>query len=109
MFERGYDAISASYLHLSVHRQYISFLYKKEYEDIQNLDDFEQHYDNTRVLLFRPDIAPTLHGINIKYKSPNEYPINIEKTLSFQRAFQHYDKSRKLNNTVMSDALGINV
>lgn len=109
MFERGYDAISASYLHLSVHRQYTSYLYKREYEDIQNLDDFEVHYDNIRVLLRYPDFAPTLQGINLQYKSPNEYPNNIEQTLSFERAYQHYDKSRKLNNTVMSDALGLNV
>lgn len=109
MFSRGYDAISASYLHLSVHRQYTSFLYKREYEDIQNLDDFEQHYDNIRILLRYPEFAPTLKGINIKYNSPNEYPINIENTLSFERAFQHYDKSRKLNNAVMSNALRLNV
>ncbi len=109
MFERGYDAITASYLHLSVHRQYTSFLYKREYEDIQNLDDFEQHYDNIRVILRYPEFAPTLHGINLQYISPNEYPINIENTLSFERAYQHYDKSRKLNNTVMSDALCLNV
>lgn len=109
MFSRGFDAISASYLHLSVHRQYLSFLYKREYVDIQNLADFEQHYDNIRVLLRYPEIAPTLQGINLQYKSPNEYPINVENTLSFERAYQHYDKSRKLNNTVMSDALGLHV
>ena len=109
MFERGYDAISASYLHLSVHRQYTSYLYKREYEDIQNLDDFEQHYDNIRLLLLHPEFSPTLQGINLKYNSPNEYPNNIEQTLSFERAFQHYDKSRKLNNAVMSDALRLNV
>ena len=109
MFERGYDSISASYLHLSVHRQYTSYLYKREYQDIQNLDDFELHYDNIRLLLRYPDIAPTLQGINLKYKSPNDYPNNIENTLSYERAFQHYDKSRKLNNSVMSNALGLNV
>lgn len=109
MFERGYDAISASYLHLSVHRQYTSYLYKREYEDIQNLDDFEQHYDNIRILLRYPEISPTLHGISLKYNSPNEYPNNIEQTISFERAYQHYDKSRKLNNTVMSCALQLNV
>ncbi len=109
MFERGYDAISASYLHLSVHRQYTSYLYKREYQDIQNLDDFEEHYDNVRVLFRYPELAPTLQGINIHYKSPNEYPNNIEQTLSFERAYQHYDKSRKLNNAVMSKALGLNV
>lgn len=109
MFDRGYDTISASYLHLSVHRQYTSYLYKREYEDIQNLDDFEQHYDNIRVLLRYPEISPTLQGINLQYSSPNEYPINIENTISFERAYKHYDKSRKLNNTVMSDALGLNV
>lgn len=109
MFERGYSATDASYLHLSVHRQYTSFLYKREYQDIENLDDFEQHYDNIRILLRYPEISPTLQGINLKYNSPNEYPINIEQTLSFERAFQHYDKSRKLNNAVMSDALRFNV
>lgn len=109
MKKRGYDAISSSYLHLSVHRQYSSYLYKREYQDIQNLDDFEQHYDNIRVLLRYPDIAPTLQGVTLKYHSPNEYPNNIEQTLSFEQAFQHYDKSRKLNNTVMSDALHLNV
>lgn len=109
MIARGYDTISASYLHLSVHRQYTSYLYKREYEDIQNLDDFEQHYDNIRILLRYPELSPTLQGINFKYNSPNEYPNNIEQTLSFERAYQHYDKSRKLNNTVMSDALHLNV
>lgn len=109
MKSRGYDAISASYLHLSVHRQYISYLYKREYQDIQNLEDFEEHYDNIRVLLRYPELSPTLQGISLKYNSPNEYPNNIEQTLSFECAFQHYDKSRKLNNTVMSDALRLNV
>lgn len=109
MFERGYDSISASYLHLSVHRQYTSYLYKREYEDIQNFDDFEQHYNNIRILLRYPEYAPTLEDIHIKYNSPNEYPINLVNTLSFERAFQHYDKTRKLNNVVMSDALHLNV
>lgn len=109
MSQRGYDAISASYLHLSVHRQYSSYLYKREYEDIENISDFEEHYDNIRILLRYPEIAPTLHGIEFKYNSPNEYPINIESTLFFECAFQHYDKSRKLNNTVMSEVLGLHV
>lgn len=109
MFERGYDAISASYLHLSVHRQYTSYLYKREYQDIENFNDFEEHYDNIRILLRYPEICPTLKGIDLKYHSPNEYPSNIESTLSFELAYQHYDKSRKLNNTVMSDALGLHV
>lgn len=109
MFERGYDAISASYLHLSVHRQYTSYLYKREYQDIKNIGDFEEHYDNIRILLRFPDIAPTLVGLDLKYTSPNEYPTNVVNTLSFERAYKFYDKSRKLNNTLMSDALGFNV
>lgn len=109
MSERGIGAYDASILHQSVHRQYNSFLYKKEYQDIENLEDFEQHYDNIRILLRYPDIAPTLSCINLKYHSPNEYPNTIEYTLKFESDFQHYDKTRKLNNTVMSDVMSMNV
>ncbi len=109
MAQRGYNAYDASLLHMSVHRQYTSFLYKKEFEDIQNLDDFEQHYDNILIIKRWPDYAPTLKNINLKYNSPNEYPINIENTLKFEDDFQHYDKSRKLNNTVMSRVMNMNV
>lgn len=109
MSERGFNSYDASILHQSVHRQYKSYLYKKEFVDIENLSDFEQHYDNVSIIMRWPSIAPTLQHLDLKYNSPNEYPLNIDLTLKYESDFLHYDKTRKLNNKVMSDVMCMNV
>ena len=109
MRHRGYLPTDAALLHLQTHKAYKSSMIKHQYDNITSLDDFAERYDNTSLLVWHPEVAPTLSGIHIKEFDPNKYDSSLSLHNYYLQRWYYYDKSRKLNNAVMSSRLKLHV
>lgn len=109
MRHRGYLPTDAALLHLQTHKAYKSSMIKHQYDAVKSLDDFAEVYDNTSCLVWHPEISPTLSGVNIKEYDPNKYESNMSEHNHYMERWHYYDKSRKLNNAVMSTQLKLHV